>query len=179
MAHTHMLIVGGRRSGKSRYAEDQAVQSGLSLVYLATGQAGDAEMAERIAIHRQQRGTGWKTIEEPLDMPVALSAAASADRIVVVDCLTLWLANLMQAERDIDNATEALLTALQSAAGPVILVSNEVGAGIVPMNALARRYADAQGILNQRVAACANRVVTMIAGLPLQLKPTPQADANP
>ncbi|MCP4308784.1 MAG: bifunctional adenosylcobinamide kinase/adenosylcobinamide-phosphate guanylyltransferase, partial [bacterium] len=159
MSHAHTLIVGGRRSGKSRFAEDCAAQSGLSPVYLATAEAGDAEMAERIALHRQQRGAGWETVEEPLELPAALASELASDRIVVVDCLTLWLANLMQAERDTDAATAALLDSLESAAGPAILVSNEVGAGIVPTNTLARRYADLQGILNQRVAANVDRVV--------------------
>jgi adenosylcobinamide kinase / adenosylcobinamide-phosphate guanylyltransferase len=168
----HVLVLGGRRSGKSRFAEDLAVLSGRSAVYIATAEAGDDEMAERIAHHRARRGDGWRTIEEPLELPVALGSVAGQDRIVLVDCLTLWLANLMQAGRAIDPAVDSLLAALESAAGLVILVSNEVGAGIVPMTPLARRYADAQGFLNQRVAAAVDRVVLMTAGIPLQIKPS-------
>ncbi|WP_421723806.1 bifunctional adenosylcobinamide kinase/adenosylcobinamide-phosphate guanylyltransferase [Bauldia sp.] len=177
MSAAHLLVVGGRRSGKSRYAEEQALLSGLAPVYLATAEAGDAEMAARIAVHRQRRGDDWMTVEAPLEMPTVLSAAATSDRIVLVDCLTLWLANIMEAERDVESESEALVSALDAAAGPVILVSNEVGSGIVPVNALARRYADAQGILNQKVAATVDRVVTMIAGIPLQLKPNQQANS--
>lgn len=168
----HTLVLGGRRSGKSRYAEGLVTASDLSPIYLATAEAGDDEMAERIAGHRARRGDGWKTIEEPLDLAEALASAAGEGRMVLVDCLTLWLSNLMQAGRDIDDATGALLATLGAASGPVILVSNEVGSGIVPMNALARRYADAQGILNQRVAAAIPRVVLMAAGIPLQIKPS-------
>lgn len=167
-----ILVLGARRSGKSRFAEDLVTASGRSLVYIATAEAGDDEMAERIAHHRARRGDGWQTIEEPLELPQAVGLAVGHDRIVLVDCLTLWLSNLMQAERAIDSAIESLLATLESAAGPVILVSNEVGAGIVPMNALARRYADAQGFLNQRVAASVDRVVLMTAGIPLQIKPS-------
>jgi adenosylcobinamide kinase / adenosylcobinamide-phosphate guanylyltransferase len=167
----HLLVLGGRRSGKSRFAEGVATASGLALVYIATAEPGDAEMAERIAAHRARRGDGWHTVEVPIELPAGLAAATGEDRIVLVDCLTLWLANLMQAERDVDAAVDSLLAALDSAASPVILVSNEVGAGIVPINALARRYADAQGFLNQRVAASVDRVVLMTAGIPLQIKP--------
>lgn len=168
----HILVLGARRSGKSRFAEGLATASSRSLVYIATAEAGDDEMAERIAQHRARRGDGWQTIEEPLELPAALGSVVGPERVVLVDCLTLWLSNLMQAERAIGSAIESLLATLESAAGPAILVSNEVGAGIVPMNALARRYADAQGFLNQRVAASVDRVVLMTAGIPLQIKPS-------
>jgi adenosylcobinamide kinase / adenosylcobinamide-phosphate guanylyltransferase len=171
----HVLVLGGQRSGKSRFAEDLARASGLSRVYLATAEAGDDEMTDRIAAHRARRGKDWQTVEEPLDVPAALASVVGADRIVVLDCLTLWLANLMQADRDVEASVAALLSALASAVGGAILVSNEVGAGIMPTNALARRYADAQGILNQRVAACVDRVVLMAAGIPLQIKPASSA----
>lgn len=171
MKPAHVLVLGGRRSGKSRFAEGLVTASGLSAVYVATAEAGDDEMAERIANHRAGRGNGWQTIEEPLELARALGSAVGHDRIVLVDCLTLWLSNLMEAGREIDPAVESLLVALKSAAGPVIFVSNEVGAGIVPMSALARRYADAQGVLNQRVAASVDRVVLMTAGIALQIKP--------
>ncbi|MEP0320861.1 bifunctional adenosylcobinamide kinase/adenosylcobinamide-phosphate guanylyltransferase [Bauldia litoralis] len=171
----HLLIVGGQRSGKSRHAEACVAESGLSPVYIATAQAGDGEMAERIATHRARRGPDWHTIEEPLDLPEALAAAASPRSIVLVDCLTLWLSNLMHGERDIETATDALLASLADAAGPVVLVSNEVGSGIIPANPLSRRYADAQGVLNQTVAASVPRVVLMAAGIPLQIKPASPA----
>ncbi len=170
-APAHLLVIGARRSGKSRYAEACVAESGLTPVYIATAEPGDDEMAERIAMHRRQRGDAWRTIEEPLDLPAALVAAVGPDRIVLVDCLTLWLSNLMHAGRDIDASVDALLAALDAASGPAILVSNEVGAGIVPANALSRLYADAQGILNQKVAATVSRVVLMTAGIPLQIKP--------
>lgn len=169
----HTLVLGGRRSGKSRFAEDLVTASGLvEAVYVATAEAGDAEMAERIADHRARRGSAWRTVEEPLELADAIAAHAGSGRFVLVDCLTLWLANLMQAGRDIAAATAAMVAALEEAAGPTVLVSNEVGGGIVPMDPLARRYADAQGILNQKVAASVDRVVLMTAGIPLQIKPT-------
>jgi adenosylcobinamide kinase/adenosylcobinamide-phosphate guanylyltransferase len=169
----HVLVIGGRRSGKSRFAEGLVTRSGLSRVYLATAGAGvgDDEMRERIAAHRARRGEGWQTVEEPLQLAAAVGRASAPNRAVLVDCLTLWLANLMEAERDLEAETGALIAALAAAPGPVVIVSNEVGAGIVPMNGLARRYSDAHGVLNQQVAAAVGRVVLMTAGLPLQLKP--------
>jgi adenosylcobinamide kinase/adenosylcobinamide-phosphate guanylyltransferase len=171
-----MLVLGGQRSGKSRYAEGIVTHSGRSPVYLATATPGDAEMAKRIGDHRVRRGDAWTTIEEPLELAKALASAGGKNRAVLVDCLTLWLSNLFAAERDIEAETERLLAVLAAASGPVVLVSNEVGAGIVPENALARRFADAQGILNQRVAAAADRVVLMAAGLPILVKPAATPD---
>ena len=173
MAARHILVVGGQRSGKSRFAEDLVLRSGRRPVYIATGGAGDAEMAERIALHRTRRGPDWTTVEEPLDLPGALGRADGDDAAVLVDCLTLWLLNLIEAGRDIDRETDGLLAALASAKAPVVLVSNEVGSGIIPDNALARRYADALGTLNQQVAASVDRVVLMSAGQPVLLKPSP------
>ncbi|KAB2853799.1 MAG: bifunctional adenosylcobinamide kinase/adenosylcobinamide-phosphate guanylyltransferase, partial [Bauldia sp.] len=143
-------------------------------VYIATAEAGDGEMAARVADHRQRRGSGWRTVEEPLALPATLAAEAGEGRAVLVDCLTLWLSNLMAAGRDIDVETDALIAALTAAAGPVVIVANEVGSGIMPANALARRFADAHGILNQRVAATVGRHQHDAAGLPVSIKPAPE-----
>lgn len=165
------LVLGGARSGKSRYAEGLIGERGSGL-YLATAEAGDDEMAERIRLHRARRGAGWETVEEPLDLPQAISRHARPQRPMLVDCLTLWLGNLMGAGRDIDAATAALLAALAAAKGVVVLVSNEVGLGIVPATPLGRAFRDHAGRLNQAVAAAADRVVLVAAGLPLILKDT-------
>jgi adenosylcobinamide kinase/adenosylcobinamide-phosphate guanylyltransferase len=164
------LILGGARSGKSTYAERLAEGRPGACVYLATAQAGDGEMAERIALHRARRGARWTTHEEAVDLAGALARTSKADSAVVVDCLTLWVSNVMHAELDVENECERLCAALPGLPGPVILVSNEVGLGIVPDNALARRFRDAAGRLNQAVAAVADRVVFVAAGLPLVLK---------
>jgi len=164
------LVIGGQRSGKSRHAEGLVAASGLTPVYLATAEAGDSEMAERIGRHRARRGAGWRLVEEPLDLAAALTAAAGSERMVLVECLTLWLANVMAAGRSADAETDRLVDALSRLHGPAVLVSNEVGAGIVPDNALARRYADHLGVLNQQVAAVAGQVILIAAGLPVVLK---------
>lgn len=165
------LVLGGARSGKSALAERMARAQGGSLAYIATAQAFDAEMAARIARHRADRGPGWTTIEAPFALPAALaSARPAACGAVVIDCLTLWLSNLMLADHDVETAGAALAGAIAAHPGPVIAVSNEVGLGIVPENALARRFRDAQGRLNQRMAAAADLVVFCAAGLPLVLK---------
>jgi adenosylcobinamide kinase/adenosylcobinamide-phosphate guanylyltransferase len=166
-----LLVLGGARSGKSRYAQTVAEQSGLSPVLVATATAGDAEMAERIARHRAERDGRWHTIEEPRALAALLAAEAALDRIIVVDCLTLWLANLTFADADIEAETRALSSALSGAQGPVVLVSNEVGSGIVPETALGRRFRDSQGRLNQALAAACDSVVLVVAGLALTLKP--------
>lgn len=167
-----VLVIGGQRSGKSRFAEHLVTQSGRRPVYLATATPGDEEMAARIAAHRNRRGEGWTTVEAPLDLPSALGRAAAADAAVLIDCLTLWLSNLMAVDRNTEAETEALIAALSAAAGRVVLVSNEVGRGIIPDNPLARRYADALGILNQRIADAVGRVVVMAAGQPVLVKPS-------
>jgi adenosylcobinamide kinase/adenosylcobinamide-phosphate guanylyltransferase len=167
------LVIGGQKSGKSVYAERLVAESGLAPIYLATATAGDAEMAARIAAHRQRRGNGWAVVEEPLELAGVLPQVARPGAIVLVDCLTLWLSNLIGAERPVEQEIERLTAALPRLAGPAILVSNEVGTGIVPDNALARGYADHLGVLNQRVAAAAGRVVLVTAGLPLVLKGAP------
>ena len=164
------LVLGGARSGKSALAERLVRSAGGAPIYIATAQAWDDEMADRIARHRADRGEGWLTVEAPLDLPGAIAAQAVAGRAVLVDCLTLWLSNLMMAERDIEAAGTALATALAGAACPVAVVTNEVGMGIVPDNALARRFRDAQGRLNQRMASAADLVIFCAAGLPLVMK---------
>lgn len=169
-----LFVLGGARSGKSRFAEAQALAAGRNPVYLATAQAWDGEMADRIAQHRADRGPGWITVEEPLELAAALRRECAPDRVVLVDCLTLWVNNLLCAERDVAAATAGLLGALREAAGPVALVSNEVGLGIVPDNPLARRFRDDAGRLHQAVAAAADRVVFMVAGLPMAVKGDPQ-----
>ncbi len=175
---TCVLVVGGQRSGKSRYAERLVATSGHAPVYLAIAAAGDGEMAERIAAHRGRRAEEWRTVEEPLDIATALARESRPATAVLVECLTLWLSNLIGAGRDIDAATDKLVDALERVAGPVVLVSNEVGSGIMPDNALARRYADALGSLNQRIAAVADTVVLVAAGQPLILKPSQQPEVR-
>jgi adenosylcobinamide kinase/adenosylcobinamide-phosphate guanylyltransferase len=175
MSPLRLLVIGGTRSGKSRYAEERIERLGLAPVYLATGAAGDTEMAVRIAAHRARRGAAWRTVEEPLELPARLAEEVRADGAVLVDCLTLWLANLMAAERDVAAEADRLVAVLAKADGAVALVSNEVGSGVVPDNALARRFADTQGALNQRIAAAVDEVVLVAAGLPLVLK-SPQKD---
>lgn len=163
------LVTGGARSGKSTWAEGLAVQFRRPRRYIATAQAFDTEMADRIAHHRAQRGADWLTIEAPLDLCGAL-AAAQPEEVVLVDCLTLWLTNHLLAGHDLAAESDALLHALPHCAAPLILVTNEVGWGIVPDNALARAFRDEQGRLNQRLAAASGLVVAVLCGLPLALK---------
>jgi adenosylcobinamide kinase/adenosylcobinamide-phosphate guanylyltransferase len=164
------LVLGGARSGKSRYAEQMIERHAAPWLYVATAEARDAEMAERIKAHQARRGAGWATVEAPRDLAGALLARGS--RPLLVDCLTLWLSNLMLSDADIEEETARLEQALDEARGPMALVANEVGAGVVPDNALARRFRDLQGQLNQRMAARADRVILMVAGLPLVVKGT-------
>ncbi len=165
------LVLGGARSGKSAHAERLALRAGGEPVYIATAEAHDDEMAERIARHRADRkGRGWTTVEEPLDLAGAIGREARPGRSLLVDCLTLWLSNIMLAGRDPSDEQAALVTALGGAAAPVVLVSNEVGLGLVPETPLGRAFRDAQGRLNQAIAARADRVVFVAAGLPLILK---------
>lgn len=162
------LILGGARSGKSSHAE--RLIAGRPAVYVATSQVWDAEMADRVAQHQARRdGGAWETIEEPLDVAGVLGRDLGG-RPVLVDCLTLWLTNVLLAGRDIPAEVERLCAALAAAPGPVLCVANEVGLGIVPDNALARRFRDEAGRLNQAVAAVADRVEFIAAGLPLRLK---------
>jgi adenosylcobinamide kinase/adenosylcobinamide-phosphate guanylyltransferase len=168
------LIIGGARSGKSAHAqalaEAEARRRGGAPVMIATAEALDEEMGERIARHRAERGGGWRTLETPLEVAEAIRGLAPQD-CAVVDCLTLWLSNLMFAERDLVAATEALLQAAAASPSELILVTNEVGMSIVPENALARRFRDEAGRMNRRVAEQADEVVVMFAGIPLKLKP--------
>jgi adenosylcobinamide kinase/adenosylcobinamide-phosphate guanylyltransferase len=168
---TPILVLGGARSGKSAHAE--GLLEGRSCLYLATGQALDGEMAERIDHHRRRRGALWSTLEEPLDLAGALDRVLRPDRPVLVDCLTLWISNLMHEGYDVDKATDSLCEVLRDPAGEVVLVSNEVGLGLVPETSLGRQFRDHQGRVNQRVAAIARRVVFVAAGLPLVLKDQP------
>ena len=165
------LVLGGARSGKSAYAE--SLVAGPGAVYVATAEAIDDEMEERIARHRARRGgAGWTTVEAPLDLAAALRAhALETSGGVLVDCLTVWLGNLMHAGRDIDREAGSLLESLAVPPGPVVLVANEVGLGVVPDNPMARAFRDHAGRLNQALAARADRVVLVTAGIPLVLKP--------
>ncbi|MEO1724438.1 MAG: bifunctional adenosylcobinamide kinase/adenosylcobinamide-phosphate guanylyltransferase [Pseudomonadota bacterium] len=171
MAHL-TLILGGARSGKSARAlalAEAAAPPGQR-VFVATAEALDDEMADRIARHKAERGDGWALDEAPLALAEAVSGAATADGVLLIDCLTLWLSNLMHHERDVAVETERLLDAVAGAPGAVICVSNEIGMGLAPMNALGRAFRDAQGRLNERVAAVSDRVEFVAAGLPLTLK---------
>ncbi len=173
------LVLGGARSGKSTHAEKLVTGSLFGApprqaVYIATAQAGDVEMATRIAAHRARRGANWTaTVEEPLKLAEALTAASNHRLPVLVDCLTLWLSNLMLAGEDVDQATDELVAALEDYPAPVVFVSNEVGLGVVPETKLGRDFRDAQGRLNMRMAERADRVILMTAGLPLTLKDRP------
>ncbi len=167
------LILGGARSGKSALAVRLACSSGLAVTFVATATAGDAEMAERIARHRAARPPGWRVVEEPMALAAALRAECAADRLVIVDCLTLWLSNLVLAGSPLEPERTALLDALPALQGEILLVANEVGLGIVPENALARRFRDEQGALNQAVAGLCDRVTLVTAGLPMVLKGPP------
>lgn len=163
------FVLGGARSGKSRRAEALVEAAPPPWIYVATAQAFDAEMEARIAEHRARRPAGWITRDAPLDLPEAIRAAP-AGAPILVDCLTLWVTNLILSERDVTAAGAALEAACLDAPGPVVLVSNEVGLGIVPDNALARRFRDEAGRLHQRLAARADRVEFMVAGLPMRVK---------
>jgi adenosylcobinamide kinase / adenosylcobinamide-phosphate guanylyltransferase len=168
------LILGGARSGKSALAERLAMNSGRKVMYVATAQAGDAEMAERIAHHRARRPQQWLCVEEPLHLADALREHAREDRCILVDCLTLWLSNMLS---DIDaqcfeRERDRLLNVLPGLQGDILLVSNEVGLGVVPMGELTRRFVDEAGRLHQAIAAISDRVVFVAAGLPIALKGT-------
>jgi adenosylcobinamide kinase / adenosylcobinamide-phosphate guanylyltransferase len=164
------FVLGGARSGKSRYAESLIEALPPPWMFVATAEARDHEMAARIRAHRARRGPSWRTTEAPHDLKSALASCGNAPALI--DCLTLWLSNVMLADADIDGQIAELEAALAAAAAPVVLVSNEVGSGIVPEYPLGRRFRDQQGLLNQRIAARAERVVLMVAGLPLAVKGT-------
>jgi adenosylcobinamide kinase/adenosylcobinamide-phosphate guanylyltransferase len=162
------FVIGGARSGKSRYGESVITTLPPPWNYVATAEALDAEMAERIEAHRARRGPQWRTIEAPRDLAAALADCRTTP--VLVDCLTLWLSNHMLADADIGLELARLEEALAAARTPIVLIANEVGSGIVPDHPLGRKFRDLQGVLNQRMAARADRVVLVVAGLPLALK---------
>jgi adenosylcobinamide kinase/adenosylcobinamide-phosphate guanylyltransferase len=171
-ADRKVFVLGGARSGKSRYAEQLIAGEPPPRIFVATAEALDPEMAERIAHHRARRKDDWRTVEVPRDLTGTL-AAIPAGTAVLVDCVTLWLSNLLLAGADVEAEIAALDQALMQTPNKVVLVGNEVGCGIVPENALARRFRDLQGSVNQRLAARADRVVLVVAGLPMVLKGQP------
>lgn len=164
------LVLGGARSGKSAYGERLVEGFGGPMTYLATAEAGDDEMTARIAEHRSRRGNSWTTVEEPHELADALVQADKPGGAILVDCLTLWLANLMAAQHDIPAESQRLARTLEAVEGAVVLVANEVGLGIVPDNAQARAFRDHAGRLNQSIAQVAHNVVFVAAGLPMTLK---------
>lgn len=164
------LVLGGARSGKSAHAES-LIESLGGGVYIATAEAWDDEMRDRIRLHQARRGSHWQTREVPLDLAAAVGEHVGTP--ILIDCLTIWLSNLMHYERDADAAIDELLKAFAGVTAPVVVVSNELGLGIVPENALARSFRDVHGRMNQTVAAAASRVVFVAAGLPLTLKDEP------
>ena len=171
--HRRVLVLGGARSGKSRTAQTIAEAASGNRTYIATAQAFDEEMRERIARHQAERDGSWRTQEAPLELPQAIRAHACPGKVVLVDCLTLWLSNLLLAERDADREAEHLVGAVGEASGPLVLVSNEVGHGIVPATPLGRLFRDGQGRLNQRLAEACDAVVFVAAGCPVLIKPAP------
>jgi len=166
------LILGGARSGKSAFAQQQAIDSGLQVVYIATATAADAEMQARIERHQAERPTHWQLIEEPVALAETLHKHASSESCLLVDCLTLWLSNLLgrQAEAVLQTELNRLCDTLPTLPGKIILVSNETGLGIIPMGELTRRYCDEAGLLHQRLARLCDRVTFMLAGLPQNIK---------
>lgn len=166
-----LLVLGGARSGKSGFAQSLAARDGRAVTLIATAEAGDDEMAARIAKHQQDRPTGFTVMEEPLALAETLTATLHPARIVLVDCLTLWLTNIMLAGRDVEVEMARLCGVITAASGSIILVSNEVGQGIVPQTPLGRAFRDHQGRVNAQVAQAVDGVVMMVAGLPLWLKP--------
>jgi adenosylcobinamide kinase/adenosylcobinamide-phosphate guanylyltransferase len=169
MAHA-ILILGGARSGKSRHAEELAAVHKGPRVYIATATAGDEEMAMRILAHQARRGQDWATVEEPLELLAALRASARDDTFVLVDCITLWLTNLMMDKRDIAGEVEDLCDSLKALPGRICLVSNEVGLGIVPDNPMGRYFRDEAGFANQMLAQAADEAFFLVSGLPMRLK---------
>jgi adenosylcobinamide kinase / adenosylcobinamide-phosphate guanylyltransferase len=166
----HYLVLGGARSGKSRHAEDLARSHQGERIYIATAEPGDEEMRARIALHRERRGVGWRTVEEPLRLMDVLKRECGAGRVALLDCLTFWISNLMLQGEKVEPAIGQLCELVPRLEGTLVVVSNEVGLGIVPDNELARRYRDEAGFANQQLAAVCDEVVFMLAGLPLKLK---------
>ncbi len=176
VVHHSLLVLGGARSGKSRYAVAQAQEVGGSVAFLATGRALDVDMAARIARHQAERPAGWTTLEEPRDIVAAARRAAASHDVLVIDCITVWVANLMERGDD-DTAVLAvaddLAKLMRERLASLVVVSNEVGAGVHPPTALGRRFGDLLGFVNQRLAAAADRVTLMVAGIPLTVKDAP------
>lgn len=168
-----LLVLGGARSGKSRYAQARAEAAGAAPLFIATAQPFDAEMRARIARHIEDRGPAWQTREAPIELAATLRRDAAPERVLLVDCLTLWLSNVLLRGDPVEDAAHALVETVRGLPGTIILVSNEVGFGIVPETPLGRRFRDLQGRLNQDMAAVSNEVVLVVAGLPLWLKPAP------
>ncbi len=170
------FIVGGARSGKSRYAEGLAAKHRGGKTYIATAEALDDEMRERIAAHREQRGNGWETVEAPLDLCKALRDCRAG--FILVDCITVWMGNLLHHGRDVKSEIAELCHAVRQTRARVVVVSNEVGSGIIPGNALARAFRDAQGLANQHIAEVADEVILVVAGLPMVLKKSRRRSAS-
>ncbi len=164
------FVLGGARSGKSSFAEKFTASLGLDKIYIATSQIFDDEMQDRVAKHQIDRGADWHTVEEPLALSETLLRESKSDNAILVDCLTLWVTNLMMADQDIDALGDELAAVLLQMSGPVILVSNEVGQGIVPDNAMARAFRDHAGRLHQKIAEVSGEVYFVTAGLPQKLK---------
>ena len=174
--HRRVLVLGGARSGKSHTAQTLAESASGNRTYIATAQAFDDEMRERIALHRMERDRSWQTVDAPLELQRAIQAQTGPEKAVLVDCLTLWLSNIVLAERDPSREADQLIRTVREAQGPLILVSNEVGQGIVPSTPLGRSFRDEQGRLNQKIAEACDAVVFVAAGCPILLKPAPPLD---
>ena len=168
-ANTH-LVLGGARSGKSRFGEQIAKDSGLEVIYVATAQAYDNEMVKRIEQHKLDRPDYWQSIEEPVNLPKIIEDNSHSKNIILVDCLTLWLMNLLDAKLDIPREVDALLNALSKSSGAVVMVSNEITMGVVPMGEMSRQYVDELGRMHQRIAQQAHNVTLMVAGIPMAIK---------
>ncbi len=174
--YRRILVLGGARSGKSRIALQLAEQASPKRTYIATAQAFDDEMHDRIALHQLERDSSWQTVDAPRELAQAIQAQAGPGKVVLVDCLTLWLSNLVLAEHAPQPEADQLVHAVREAQGPVILVSNEVGQGIVPSTPLGRSFRDEQGRLNQRMAEACDAVIFVAAGCPILIKPAPSLD---
>ena len=168
-----ILVTGGARSGKSSFAEKRTKQLGSSLMYIATSEIIDSEMEKRVAEHQARRGSEWQTLHAPLKLAEALSETDGKGPCLV-DCLTIWLNNLIFHNEDTVVATKELIKVLEKRSDPVVLVTNEVGSGIVPENALARRFRDEAGRMNQIISQVADEVYLSVSGIPLQIKPNPK-----
>ena len=168
-----ILVTGGARSGKSVFAEKRTKQLGSSLIYIATSEVIDSEMKKRVEEHQARRGSEWQTLHAPINLTEAL-IETDGKGPCLVDCLTFWLNNLIFHDEDIDAAKKELITVLNERSDPVVLVTNEIGSGIIPENALARRFLDEAGRLNQTISQIADEVYVSISGIPLQIKPDPR-----